>query len=160
MHLRQDHAVHVRVGGVWAPRQPEPWWLAPELAAPLGDIVARYDRRMAIEAQFRDTKGCRFGVRLEWTQCRTPADLARFTWLIGVALRLWTAVGQAIAQATPRARLPCKRKGPRLALLRVGMPLVTQLASRIDIGVRFLRTHLPPPQLRRFPWLQALAGAS
>jgi hypothetical protein len=107
--LRQDHAVQVRVVGVWAPRQPEPWWLATDLADPLVEIVALYDRRMAIEEQF-DTKGCRFGVRLEWTQFRTPAYLARFTLLIGVALLLWAAVGQAIAQASPASACPASAK--------------------------------------------------
>jgi hypothetical protein len=53
----------------------------------------------------RDTKGCRFGVKLERTQFRTPEYLARFTLLVGVALLL----------------LPCKPKGPRLSLLRVGI---------------------------------------
>jgi hypothetical protein len=160
VQLRQDCAVQVRVVGVWAPRQPEPWWLATDLVDPLVDIVAFYDRRMAIEEQFRDTKGCRFGVRLEWTQFRTPAYLARFTLLIGVALVLWTTVGQAGAQVCPQVRLPCKRKGPRLSLLRIGIQFVTQLAPLIYIGIRFIRTHLPPPQLRRFPWLQALEGVS
>jgi hypothetical protein len=48
---------------------------------------------MMVEEQFRDTKGCRFGVRPEWTQFRTPAYLARLTLLVGVALVLWTVVG-------------------------------------------------------------------
>jgi hypothetical protein len=74
--------------------------------------VALYDRQMTIEELCRDTKSCRFGVRLEWTPCRTPAYLARFTLLVGVALVLWTAVGQAVAQATPWVRLRCERKGP------------------------------------------------
>jgi hypothetical protein len=73
MHQRQEPAVQVRVVGVWAPRQSKSWWLATNLATPLVEIVALYDRRMAI------------------------------------------------AQAPPRVRLPCKRKGPRLSLLRVGM---------------------------------------
>jgi hypothetical protein len=50
-----------------------------------------------------------------------PQYLARFTLLVGVALLLWTAVGQAVAQATPSVRLPCKQKGPCLSLLRVGI---------------------------------------
>jgi hypothetical protein len=83
------------------PQAAGPWWLATNLAAPLVDIVVLYDRRMVIEEQFRDTKGCRFGVRLESTQFHTPAYLARFHLLIGVALLLWTAVGQAIARVTP-----------------------------------------------------------
>jgi Transposase DDE domain len=156
VRVRHDQVVEVRVVGVWAFGQHEPWWLATELTEPLGDIVALYDRRMTIEEQFRDTKGCRFGVRLQWTQFRTPAYLARFTLLVGVALVLWTAVGQAVAKATPRVRLPCKRKGPRLSLMRVGIQCVTQIAPLVYIGVCFIRTHLPPPQLRKFPWLQAI----
>ena len=37
---RQARAVRVRVVGVWAPNQPEPWWLATVLPNPLADIVA------------------------------------------------------------------------------------------------------------------------
>jgi Transposase DDE domain len=156
VHLRQDRAVQVRVVGVWAPNQQEPWWLATDLLHPLEHIIALYDRRMTVEEQFRATKGCRFGVRLEWTQFRTPASLARFTLLVGVALVLWTAVGQAVAIKAPRVRLPCKRQGPRLSLVRVGIQFVAKLALLVYIGVRFIRAHLPLPQLRRFPWLQAL----
>jgi hypothetical protein len=156
VRVRHDQVVEVRVIGVWAPGQKEPWWLATDLPDPLIDVVALYDRRMTIEEQFRDTKGCRFGVRLEWTQFRTPAYLARFTLLVGIALVLWTTVGQAMAKATPRVRLPCQCKGPRLSLPRVGMLFVARLALRVYMGVRFIRTHLPPPRLRRFPWLQAM----
>jgi hypothetical protein len=127
---------------------------------PLGDIVALDERRLAVEEPLRDATGRRFGVRLAWTQLRTPADLARFTLLVGVALLLWTAVGQAIAPVTPRVRLPCQRKRPRLSLLCVGIQCVTQMAPVVSIGVRFIRTSLSPPQLRRFPWLQAVVGVS
>jgi hypothetical protein len=154
VHLRQDRAVSVRVVGVWAPGQSEPWWLATNLADPLPDLVALYDRRMTIEEQFRDTKGCRFGGRLEWTHFRTPAYLARFLLLLGVALVLWTAVGQAMAEATPAIRLPCKYKGPRLSLVRVGQWFLPLMARRVHLGLHFIQAHLPPPGLRHFPWLQ------
>jgi hypothetical protein len=72
-----------------------------------------------------------------------------------VALVLWTAVGQAVANTVPRVRLPCTRKGPRLSLARVGIQYVAKLALRVYMGVRFIRAHLPPPHLRRFSWLQA-----
>lgn len=94
--VREDRAVKVRVVGVWAPGQEEPWWLATDSKDSLADIVALYDRRMAIEQQIRDTKGCRFGVRLIWTQFQNPDYLSRFTLLVGVALVLWTAVGQVV----------------------------------------------------------------
>jgi hypothetical protein len=95
-------------------------------------------------------------VRLAWTPFRTPAYLARVTLLVGVAVVLWTAAGQAMAKKAPRVRLPCKRKGPRLSLVRVGIQFVAKLALLVYIGVRFIRTHMLLPRLRRFPWLQAL----
>jgi hypothetical protein len=60
---------------------------------------------MTIEEQFRDTTGCRFGVRLEWTQFRTPTDLARFTLLVGVAFvakrALLVSIGVRFIRAHP-----------------------------------------------------------
>jgi hypothetical protein len=103
--LRQDKAVRVRVLGVWAPGQEEPWWLATDLPDPLADLVALYDRRMGLGIPRAAASA----------KSRTPQYLARF------ALLLWTAVGQAVAQATPSVRLPCKQKGPCLSLLRVGI---------------------------------------
>ncbi len=152
--LRQDQAVQVRVIGVWALGQEEPWWLATDLTEPLADLVALYDRRMGLEEQLREPKGCRFGVKLEWTQFRTPQYLARFTLLVGVALVLWTAVGQAVAEEPPSVRLPCKQKGPRLSLLRVGIDSLRKLARVVRLRVRFIQQHLPRPQLRIFAWLQ------
>ncbi len=151
--LRQDRAVKTRVVGVWAPGQAEPWWLATDSKDSLADIVALYDRRMAIEQQIRDTKGCRFGVKLEWTQFKKPRYLSRFMLLVGVALVLWTAVGEAITEQNPGVRLPCKRKGPRLSLLRVGIRFLVKVSRMVHIGVKFVRAHLPPPALRLFGWL-------
>ena len=54
-------------------------------------MVALYGRRMAVEAPFRATQGCRVGVRLARTPSRTPAYLTRFTLLVGVALVRWTS---------------------------------------------------------------------
>jgi hypothetical protein len=45
----------------------------------LAHLAALYDRRMAIEEQIRDTKGARFGLKLVWTQIKTPQALGRFT---------------------------------------------------------------------------------
>jgi hypothetical protein len=160
VHLRQDRAVQVRVVGVWGPTQLEPGWLATDRPDPLSDSVAFYDRRMTVEEPCRDPTGGRLGVRLEWTPLRPPAYLARFTLVVGVALVRWTAVGQAVAQKAPRVRLPCKRQGRRLSRLRVGIQCVAQRALLVDIGVRLIRTHLPPAQCRRVAWLQGLTGVS
>ncbi len=102
---------------------------------------------MAVEEQFRNTKGSHFGVRLEWMPFRTPASLVRVTQLVGVAAVLWTAFRQAVATTAPKVRPPCKPIGPRLSLLRVGIPYVAKLGLPIYIGVRCIQAHLPPPRL-------------
>lgn len=69
-------------------------------------------------------------------------------------LLLWTAVGHAVAKQTPSVRLHCKRKGPRLSLLRVGRRYLLPLAEQAILHAHFIQQHLPAPQLRRFAWLQ------
>ncbi|MFZ5863038.1 MAG: transposase, partial [Nitrospirota bacterium] len=96
--LRKDGVVQVRVVGVWMPGAKEPWWLATDLTCEVQKLVAYYDRRMAIEEQLRDTKGCRFGLKLEWTQFKNPAHLARFALVVGIAILVWTAAGIAAAK--------------------------------------------------------------
>ncbi len=151
--LRQDRRVRVRVVGIWAKGQTEPWYLATNLEASLAELAALYDRRMGVEEQIRDTKGMRFGVRLKWTQFETPRYLARFALLLGVALLLWTAAGAAIEQIRPKVRMRCKKKGPRLSLVRVGIYFLEEARRRWRISARFVLEHLPPPRLRTFAWL-------
>ena len=71
---------------------------------------------------------------------------------MGAALRWWTAVGDAGAATRPTVRLPWRRKGPRLSLLRVGQWFVPRVARQLHLGVRVIRAQLPP-RWRRFPWL-------
>ncbi len=125
--LRQDGAVTVRVVGIWAKGQREPWWLATNLKDSLSHLAALYDRRMTIEEQIRDTKGARFGLKLVWTQIQTPQALARFTLLIGLAILLLTAIGYAMTLRHPNIRLSSKKKGPRLSFLTVGSPFLPLL---------------------------------
>ena len=52
-------------------KQKARWWLATNLPAerePATRVAALYAKRMDIEVQIRDTKGCRFGAKLEWHQ--------------------------------------------------------------------------------------------
>jgi hypothetical protein len=158
--LRKDRAVRARVIGLWAPGQKEAWWLVTGLDDSLVEVVALYDRRMAIEQQIRDTKGYRFGVKLIWTQFQNPQYLSRFVLLVAVALVMWTAVGQAVSEQNPRVRLVCKSKGPRLWLMRVGISFLGKVVCMVHMGVRFLRTHLPPPALRFFGWIQIAKNKS
>lgn len=55
--LSERSAVRVRVVGIWAHDQAEPWWMATNLSVSLQRVSQYYDRRMGVEEQFRDTKG-------------------------------------------------------------------------------------------------------
>ena len=151
--LRQDAAVNIRVVGIWAKGHREPWWLATNRSDSLAQLAALYDRRMAVEEQIRDTKGARLGFALVWTQITTPESLARFVVLIGRAVLLLTAVGHALSLKQAHVRLPSKTKRPRLSLLTVGLLFWPVLQNKTVINLKFLKTHLPPPALRSFPWL-------
>jgi hypothetical protein len=152
--LRQDGAVRVRVVGIWAKGQREPWWLATNLEDSLAHLAALYDRRMAIEEQIRDTKGARFGLKLVWTQIKTPQALARFTLFIGLAILLLTAIGHAVAMRRPDVRLTSKKKGHRLSLLTIGQLFFHYFLTTQTLSFRSLKQHIPPPTLRSFSWLE------
>jgi len=154
--LRQDAAVRVRVIGIWAKGQREPWWLATNLEDSLAHLAALYDRRMAIEEQIRDTKGARFGLKLVWTQIKTPQALARFTLFIGLAVLLLTAVGHAMALRRPDLRLTSKTKGHRLSFLTIGHLFFHYFLATQIPSLKFLQRNIPPPSLRSFSWLQEM----
>jgi len=151
--LRQRDSVDVRIVGIWQRGAREPWWLATNLDLPLSRLAALYDRRMAVEEQFRDTKGARFGFALVWTQLETPSALARFLLLLGLTIFILMAVGQIIADQRPDVRLPSKTKGPRLSLLSVALLWGPTFAFSKPLTARFLFDHLPPPILRDFSWI-------
>jgi hypothetical protein len=151
--LRQDGAVAVRVIGIWAKGQREPWWVATNREDALSYLASLYDRRMAIEEQIRDTKGARFGLQLVWTQIKTPEALARFTLLIGLALLLLTTIEHALSLRRPDVRLPSKTKGPRLSLVTVGRLFFFSFLTHQKLSRTFLIQNLPPPTLRSFAWL-------
>ena len=158
--LRQHDSVEVRVVGIWQRGAREPWWLATNLDLPLSRLAALYDRRMAIEQQFRDTKGARFGFALVWTQVETPAALARFLLLLGLTIFILTALGQVIVEERPDVRLPSKKKGPRLSLLSVALLIAPIFAFPKPLTAEFIFEHLPPPALRDFSWLRRYGNPS
>jgi hypothetical protein len=155
VELRQDGAVRVRLIGVWAKGAKEVWWLATDLTNAVSKVVSYYDRRMGIEEQFRDAKGCRFGVKLKWTRFTRAEYVERMYLLVGVALLLWTSVGRAVEEAQPKVRLRSKAKGERLSLARVGSYYWQKVSKRLKLTAQFVREHLPPPRLRMFKWLMA-----
>ena len=155
VYLRADKLVRVRVIAVWAREAKEVWWLATNLTNRVSKVVSYYDRRMAIEEQFRDAKGHRFGMKLRWTQFTKVEFVERMYLLVGIALLLWTSVGSAVEAEEPKVRLRSKTKGARLSLVRIGSYYWLKVTKRLKLTARFVREHLPPPHLRLFKWLTA-----
>lgn len=154
VQLREDQAVRVRVVGVWKRGTREPWWLATSLNCSVERVVAIYDRRMTIEEQFRDTKGCRFGVKLYWTQFKKPEHLSRMAQFVGVAILVWTACGVAATKANPTLRFNHPKKGPRFSYVTIGMRSREEVMRRMPLNVRNVCAHIPKPALRNFPWIR------
>ena len=155
VHLRADKLVRVRVIAVWAKAAKEVWWLATNLQNRVSKVVSYYGRRMGIEEQFRDAKGHRFGLKLRWTQFTKAEFVERMYLLVGLALLLWTSVGQAVEEKEPKVRLVSKTKGARLSLARIGSYYWQKMSKRLRLTAKFVRQFLPPPRLRVFQWLTA-----
>lgn len=151
--LRIDRKVRVRVIGIWAKEGTEIWWLATNLKLPIVEIVKFYDRRMAIEEQFRDGKGVRFGLKMKWTCFEKPEYVERMYLLMGISMLLWTSVGTAVVKETPQVRLKCKSKGARLSLLRIGIYYWRKFTKQIKLTLKFVKENIPYPRGRTFPWL-------
>lgn len=118
-------------------------------------ICAYYDRRMGIEEQLRDTKGCRFGVKLAWTQFRHPDHLGRFALLVGVAILLWTVTGRAAAKRDASLRYPHPSKGPRCSYLTIGMRHLDEVMLWLRLTKTNVVSLIPPPKLRMFTFTNA-----
>ena len=153
VQLRQHRPVRVRVIGVWAPHQKEPWWLATSLTNRVKTVVQYYDRRMTVEEMFRDSKGTRMGMQLFWTRFTRPDQLNRLFLLAAVAVALWTAAGALALRSDPSLALFSSAKGARRSLVNIGR-------HEPDIVTRLLGSDWPriqslllPTQFRDFAWL-------
>jgi hypothetical protein len=150
--LSQAKPVRVRIIGVWAAGQKEPWWLATTLTCSARRVIAYYDRRMGIEEHFRDSKGCRYGIKLKWTAFTDPAALARLFLLAAIASAVWLLAGVLACRADPSLRLDTGRKGPRRSLIAVGIDSPQAIATVLALSWGTLRTLWPKARLRDFAW--------
>ena len=148
--------VKVRVIGVWAKGQKEPWWLATNLEGRVEEIIALYDRRFSIEEQFRDEKNGRFGLGLQWTEFKESIRIEKLIVLVGVAMVVWYSVGGCEAKKDPTSRLESK-KGYGLSLLRVGMDTLTNPIGCLNylgkVTVQFIAKYMPKVRFRIFQWV-------
>ena len=144
--------VQVRVIGVWAPGQAEPWWLATSLKASVRNVAEIYDRRMSIEEQFRDTKGCRFGVKIKWTAFQKPQAVNRMFLLTALSMMVWYAAAWLACRNDPSLRLQSASKGPRRSFLAIGIQARDEAQKVLQWHCKKLLDQWPPAQLRTFSW--------
>ena len=153
--LRQDARVKARIVGVWAEGQKEPWWLATNLEDAAGRVAECYDRRMAVEEQFRDGKGCRYGIKMKWTKFQDCQQIDRLFLLWALALTAWTLAGWLACLATrrdPTLRLRSKSKGYRRSLVAVGIEAKGAMDRTLRMGHRAFCRLWPPATIRSFAW--------
>ena len=143
--------LRVRIVAIWSEEQSEPWLLATNLHAPVSEVVSLYDRRFAgIEHPFRDTKGNRYGLMMEWHRIPNGHKLEVAICLVGLAVLAWTAVGARTKELDPTRAFASTKKGDGCSLMRIGQDRCRNGAiPRLDR--KFLKTHLPPISFRFFP---------
>ena len=151
----KPEAVWVRLIGVWARGAKEAWWLATNLTNAISKVVSYYDRRMGIEEQFR-----RHERRALWHEAEVdaiyPCRVRRADVFVG--RRCFIALDErwrAVEKAELKVRLESKTKGLRLSLARIGLYCWQRVTKQLRLTTRFVKDHLPPPQLRMFKWLMA-----
>lgn len=148
--LGQHDGTRIRVVGMWAHHQDEPWWLATSSNEPCERICAYYDRRMGIEEQFRDTKGCRYGLSIKWTAFTEPHCISRLFLLTALAMVVWYTAAVESMRRDPSLRLPSASKGPRRSLLAIGIEAVELFPRILRRSAHTLHRGLPPPHIRAF----------
>jgi hypothetical protein len=152
--LRQHRPVRVRVVGVWAVHQKEPWWLAASPGDAAGTIAGYYDRRMTVEEMFRDSKGARYGLQLSLTRFAQPSALNRLFLLAALAIALCTAAGALALLSDPSLALASSDPGPRRSLFNIGRQDPERIGHILRCAWQRLPTLWRPPQLRPFAWLE------
>lgn len=150
--LGQRTPVQVRVVGIWAAGQNEPWWLATTLRSSTRRVASYYDRRMGIEECFRDSKGCRYGIKIKWTAYASAQALGRLFLLAAIAAAVWLLAGVLASRADPSLRLASGRKGPRRSLVAIGIDSPQAIRQVLRSRWTALRRLWPKAKLREFAW--------
>jgi hypothetical protein len=154
--LGQNRAsrIHVRVVGVHALGAKETWWLATSEDHSVSHVVALYDRRMGVEEQFRDTKGARFGLQMQWTQFQKEEHIDRVFLLAGVVLFVLIAIGRLVSRSRPDVRFHHPQKGPRQSYFTIALVWATSLSDRLRLDIQTVGNAVPRPHYRHFPWIR------
>jgi Transposase DDE domain len=94
---RSDRAARLNVVIRWKQGLPakrdEPWFLMSNLSGNAVQLTNLYERRVAVEELFRDSKGSRYGLGLGQTQVKTTARLDRLILILALAIILLSGLG-------------------------------------------------------------------
>ena len=111
------------------------------------------DRRVSVEEQFRDIKGCRFGIKMKWMKFATCERIKRLYLLAALALICWTVSGVLATREDPTMRLVSKSKGPRRSFVSIGIEAKWLLLKVLRLGWQKVIELLPDTQTRSFAWV-------
>jgi hypothetical protein len=108
---------------------------------------------MSIEEQFRDTKGCRFGIKMEWTKFETCESINRLYLLASLAMLGWMTAGVMAIRDDPTMRLASKSKGPRRSIVAIGIEARCYSMKALRLSWKALLELWPPAEIRKFDWI-------
>jgi hypothetical protein len=150
----RSNRVPVRVVGIRALGQKQTWWLATSESCSLSHVAAMYDRRMAVEEQFRDVKGSSFGFQMEWTQFDREDHIDRLFLLVGIVVFVLIGIGRLVSQSRPHVRFRHPEKGPRQSYLTVGQSWARWAVLHLNLALSAMIRAVPKPAYRheRFSW--------
>jgi hypothetical protein len=151
--LTSEGQVMVRVVGVWRRGEEEPWWLATSLLTTPRNVAETFDRRVSVEEQFRDTKGCRYGMKMRWTKFDKCERINRLFLIAALALICWTVSGVLATREDPTMRLVSRSKGPRRSFVSIGIEAKWLLMDVLSLGWQAVIRLLPDAEIRHFAWV-------
>jgi hypothetical protein len=120
--LGERGEVDFRLVTVWGRENAEPWYLATNLSAPpSAEIVRLYQRRMWIEAMFRDLKNRNWGLGLDNVKLSQPIRHDRHFLILAIAYAILVAFGAAAETLDIDQHFKANTRNERvMSLARIG----------------------------------------
>jgi hypothetical protein len=123
--IGEKDAVHARLVVHYAPGYDEPWYLVTNMDAVPSEIVRHYQRRMWIEAMFRDWKNKRWGFGMREINLSTPDRYDRLFVILALAYVFMTACGAYGEKTGLGNKLKANTVRERvMTLIRIGMQIL------------------------------------
>lgn len=140
--LGERGEVDFRLITVWGRENEEPWYLATNLhQPPPAEIVRLYQRRMWIEAMFRDLKNRNWGLGLDAVQLSEPVRHDRHFLILAIAYTILVAFGAAAETLKIDQHFKANTRSERvMSLARIGNLFLQLYRYPIEAAWNALRT--------------------